>query len=99
MTISKMEIMSSMEMVPCVHFLEAKYNPGTNEVTERLQSVSLLLGEDKKASLQKSKTEPASRISPTVVTEHIPQAPHLTSLSHTYHLSPWSLVVSEERVP
>lgn len=30
--------------------LEAKCNLGTNEVTERLQSVSLLLGEDEKAN-------------------------------------------------
>lgn len=31
-------------------FLEAKCNLGTIEVTERLQSVSLLLGEDEKVN-------------------------------------------------
>lgn len=60
-----------MERVPCVHFLAAKYNLGTNEVTERLQSVSLLLGEDKKVSFWKSKTELASRISLAVQLQSI----------------------------
>lgn len=40
----------------------AKCNLGRNEVTERLQSVSLLLGEDEKTSFHKNKAELASRV-------------------------------------
>lgn len=59
--------------------LVVKCNWGTNEVTERLQSVSLLLGEFEKASFQKSKAGPASRVSPIV---------QLQSLYPRFHTPP-----------
>lgn len=77
-------------------FLAVKCNWGTNAVTERLQSVSLLLGEFEKASFQKSKAGSAPQCSYRGCTPGF--TPHLP-LPHT---SPTSMVTgraTEERVP